>query len=438
MHTLRALAILLLTASAILIPENSLRVDAAQRSEDSRESIAAQSAEVLVDVVVTDRKNRPVAGLEAQDFRVFEEDAPQQIVSFKALQGADSRESSGAPAPNAATSTDVPAPRDRLPNLVVLLLDYSTTQFENQRLVRDAAVKYVQKRLQPNDYMAVFALNAGLRSLSGFTNDKAQLTAALETGSPVASALAAERAELSKGIVAGEVAAGASENVSTPAGLTDTEAVIARQSGDSFAALAMRMLAARITAQYTVLRSAIDQRQTRGVLTAVRAIARGVDSIQGRKSLVLFSEGFRVSPNLEGEPARRRRSWSKTDNSVQFPRESRHGRRGAGRARGLKEIRSLLCYTPPTCFPRGGRSNVPIFPSPDRSVLGPGVVEHDRGGGVESLTEPVPTSEYRAARHADICRCSVPVCHCNSRDGPGKSPRQLIFPAGASLRRSGL
>ncbi len=61
------------------------------------------------------------------------------------------------------------------------------------------------------------------------------------------------------------------------------------------------MLAQRIAAQYHTLRSALDKHQTREVLTAIRAIALGVKQIEGRKTLILFSQGFIVGHDIEEE-----------------------------------------------------------------------------------------------------------------------------------------
>jgi VWFA-related protein len=274
---------------------------AAGQSQSSSETIAARAAEVLVDVVVTDSQNRIVSDLSPRDFRVYEEGMPQAIASLELVQGGETRLISKPGARSPAGATGVQPSADRPANLVVLLLDYSTTEFENQKMVRDAAIKFIEKKLQPNDLLAILSLSSGLRTLSNFTGDKAQLISALQIGSVVASGMASERADLTRGIIAGELASGQGTFCSSPAGLDDAESVTARLSGNVGAALAERKFAERIAAQYTSLRSALDQRQTRNVLTAIRAIARGVEVIPGRKSLVLFSQGFPIAPQLEGQ-----------------------------------------------------------------------------------------------------------------------------------------
>lgn len=266
------------------------------------ETIRTQAAEVLVDVVVSDRKNRLVTDLNRQDFVIYEDGVAQEISSFLIYRGVpESLAPATAAQPAPAEVPSVPVRPSA--NLMIFLLDHSTTQFENQKLVRDAAIKYVEEKLQPNDLLAVFVLGAGLRFLTDFTSDKSRLLAALRTTDVTASALASERASLSGGIAAGQsVQVQLQGGGGTPAAPSGPGAAGAAAGlGARGAGQGVAMLAQRIAAQYFALRSSLDQRQTRNVLTAIRAIALGVKGIEGRKSLILFSEGFVVAPNLEGE-----------------------------------------------------------------------------------------------------------------------------------------
>lgn len=265
------------------------------------ESIKAQAVEVVVDAVVTDRRNRLVADLTADDFTVYEDGAPQKLASFEVRRGtAASRETSpraAAPAPAPAAETPSP-PR----TLTIILLDYSTTEFPNQRLVRDAASRYVRERMQPDELVAVFALGTSLRFLTDFTSDRDVLVAALKTRDVRGSALAGERTDLN------DIAAGRTGLTFALTGVPEPSvtsgpgaAGIASSMGGPASAAAEAMALRRIAAQYATLRSAMEQRQTRGVLTAIRAIALGVRHLEGRKSLLLFSQGFVVPQILWSE-----------------------------------------------------------------------------------------------------------------------------------------
>ncbi|NWG13378.1 MAG: VWA domain-containing protein [Acidobacteria bacterium] len=267
-------------------------------------TIRAQAAEVLVDAVVTDRRNRLVTTLKPEDFIVYEDGVEQRISSFRLAseRPAAAKPEPSEPAPPAPEAPK-PAPEASPPqfqNLTVLLLDYSTTQFQNQKLVQDAAVRYVNERLRPNDLMAVFVLGTSLRFLSDFTDDKETLLAALRSRDVTGSALAAERGSLSSGIAAARATRPAA---TTPAaGLSGPGAAASGASmGATGPGRAAAMMAARIEAQFIALQSALDQRMTRAVLTAIRAIAIGVGHIEGRKNLILFSQGFVVGEALEDQ-----------------------------------------------------------------------------------------------------------------------------------------
>ncbi len=273
-------------------------------------SIRAQSSEVLVDAIVTDKRNRLVMNLKPEDFVVYEDGVPQTIASFRIYRPESGAPVAAAPKP-AETAAPAPAPPPRpepapapatvMPNLTVVLLDYSTTEFQNQRLVREAAVKYVQERLRPNDFMAVFVLGSSLTFLTDFTNDKERLVAALSRRDAAGSAYAGERGAMNS-TIAGARSVMPSE---APAPSVASGTPGAAGAGAALSAYGSQqasvMAAGRIEAQYVALRSAMDRRQSRNVLTAIRAIALGVRHIEGRKSLVLFSQGFVVGEAIEEE-----------------------------------------------------------------------------------------------------------------------------------------
>src|SRR3954463_2332208 len=55
-----------------------------RQAPSQRPKFGTSTAAVLVDVVVRDKKGKPVAGLTAEDFAVFEDGVPQKIISCDA------------------------------------------------------------------------------------------------------------------------------------------------------------------------------------------------------------------------------------------------------------------------------------------------------------------------------------------------------------------
>ncbi len=291
----------------LLLPPASFFIQAQQpEAAQGQTSIREESSEVVVDAVVTDRKNHLVPNLSQQDFVIYEDGVPQGIGSFSIYRGLSERlekpTQPTATKEKTASAAIRPSAAAPMPNLIILLLDYSTTRFENEQLVRDASLRYVEQKLRPDDLMAVFVLGSGLHFLTNFTGDKSRLMAALKSKDLMGSALSTERASLSSGIDAGQAANLTNIDTSATSGVTTSgpgAAGAGAALGSGGPAMGQAMLAQRIAAQYQVLRSALDQFQTRAVLTAIRAIAEGVRQIEGRKTLILFSQGFVVGEAIE-------------------------------------------------------------------------------------------------------------------------------------------
>ncbi len=59
--------------------------------------IRTDAREVVVDLIVRDKKGNPVRDLTAEEVKVLEADAPQQIVSFRKVEGGELERLGGAP-----------------------------------------------------------------------------------------------------------------------------------------------------------------------------------------------------------------------------------------------------------------------------------------------------------------------------------------------------
>lgn len=255
----------------------------------------------MVDAIVTDKRNRPVINLKAEDFAVFENNVPQRITSVRLEQGAVQTVAPGTRGNQPASPASPSASRRAY---TMLLLDYSTTEFPNEKLVRDASLKYVQERLRLSDRMAVLVLGTSLRPLTPFTADKEVLSAALRTPDLRGTAMVADRAALNAeidrlySIAHPEAGVDASTTVTPAPGqsVSSTDIAAASSAGSD---RAERAAARRMLEAYSGMRSASDRDTTRAVLEAIKAIALGAQGIEGRKSLVIFSSGFVVDPVLQ-------------------------------------------------------------------------------------------------------------------------------------------
>jgi VWFA-related protein len=131
---------------------------------------------VLLDVVVTDHNDQPVAGLQKEDFEVLEEGKPQAIASFGEHKGVPPNRAAIAPLPpNFYTNYPLSKPTD---SVNVLVLDALNTPLGDQATVRQQMVSYL-KKIQPGPRLAIFTLLSRMRMVEGFTADPSVLLAAL-------------------------------------------------------------------------------------------------------------------------------------------------------------------------------------------------------------------------------------------------------------------
>ena len=159
---------------------------AQQQGADGTFTLKVQSDIVLTNVVVRDKKTGEVVkGLKASDFTILENGKPQKIASFD-YQNVDdaavlhekttvSGKASIADLlnGNGNFSAEPAALKDH--RLIVMFFDLSSMQPEDMDRAVDAAKDYVNKKMQPADLVALVSLDTSLSLDQDFTADKAVL-----------------------------------------------------------------------------------------------------------------------------------------------------------------------------------------------------------------------------------------------------------------------
>lgn len=140
-------------------------------------ALRVNSRAVLVDVVVTDGKGKPVTGLKQDAFTVTEQGKPQTVSFFE--------ENGNTPPPAPMEMPKLPpdvfsnfSPFPQPPAVNVFLLDSLNTPMENQSYVHSQALKFLESA-KPGTRAAVFTMGQVLRFIQGFTDDPSLLAAAL-------------------------------------------------------------------------------------------------------------------------------------------------------------------------------------------------------------------------------------------------------------------
>ena len=252
----------------------------------AQEKTAIQTAgeEVLVDVVVRDKKGRAVTNLPESAFTVLDEGTARQISSFRLVRGTEAVSSSGSGSATTAAQKLDPIRQIRLVSMIFDRLDQGERTF-----TRRAAVDLMNVELPQNVYVAVFALGNELRAIQGFTNKRDLLVQAIEKAtSKPSSQFSADSQQLRAEI----------EKMLGP-NQTGTQDLFSRQGqmAEGFELVMARSLVEMIS---------FDQRtemayEGRSTIWALLAAVRGQSALPGRKAIIYFSEGFAIPQGAEEE-----------------------------------------------------------------------------------------------------------------------------------------
>lgn len=219
---------------------------------------------VQADVIVTDKDGRRVADLRPEDFEVVEGGKKQQITHFSyhefggaAARPSEARDAAQTPSGGGPATTS-PLSRSQVRRTFALVVDDLGLSFESFGYVRKALRSFVEERMQPGDLVALIRTSSGAGASQQFTSDKRHLLALVDR---------------------------LSWNPKGRGGLSSVTTLNEASAGSDF----------RDTVQFT--EEAEESRAglySVGTFGAVGALVQSMADLPGRKSLVFFSEAFRL------------------------------------------------------------------------------------------------------------------------------------------------
>jgi VWFA-related protein len=133
---------------------------------------------VRVDVIVSDRKGAPLAGLTADDFEVLEDGKPQTIEQFRLVRVDGNAQPGDAPPRQIRSQYDeeTEAARDDVRIFVIFFDDYHTS-VGGALGVKEPLTRFVQQQLGPNDLVAIMYPLTPLDAVSLTRNHDAVVSA---------------------------------------------------------------------------------------------------------------------------------------------------------------------------------------------------------------------------------------------------------------------
>jgi VWFA-related protein len=253
-------------------------------------SFQAGGEEVVLDVVVRDKKNRAVNDLKAQDFEVTDNGEKRAIKSFRLVQGNE-----------AVSAAGTKTPLDPMRQVRLLTLIFDGLDNDGRRLSRDAGLSLLKNELQPNVYISVMAIDHALEAIQPFTNDRDLLKKAVQraTGgsSNFASDTARVRAQLQTMLGPNQAGQGLADQVdsmsdgssgqSGPAGAANGPAA----ANALMAKMMLRMLQSKEQDESTD--------QGRAKIAALLQVVKEQYSLPGRKTILYFTPGFQIPQGME-------------------------------------------------------------------------------------------------------------------------------------------
>jgi VWFA-related protein len=247
--------------------------------DDDTDTLKISTTLIQADVTVTDKKGNVVTDLKPEEFEVYENGKKQTITNFSFVSVTKPTETRNPrpskPDRNALAIPSAKLKAEQVRRTYALVVDDLGLSFENVSKVRQSLRKFVNEQMQPGDLVAILRTGSGIGTLQSFTFDKNQLLAAIEKvrwnsqGRSGISAIAPVKQGTVKDSLIGQI----------------------DMNGNSRAAEG-------IDADRDFEKQVEGFRQENfaiGTLGGLSYIIRGMVQLPGRKSLLLFSEGFTLT-----------------------------------------------------------------------------------------------------------------------------------------------
>ncbi len=275
------------TASAQHAPQ------AAQPQQPSAQqpTFGATTQEVLLDVIIRDRKGRPVRDLTADEVEVLDAGSPVRVRSFRFIEGkGDERSPEAAPARR--PGVEQPA-FDPLRQIRLVTLVFDRLSVNGRRLFRQAALDLLGSAPEQNLYFSVFCIDQRLQVLQQFTADRGALERAVARAlSGSYSQFASESAAIQTQLEASGAADAAA--ASSAASGRETQGGSGVGEAQSAAVLARMQLNSLLFSQ-----SMSGTQESRNSIFALMGLVKEQSRLPGRKMLLYFSESFKIPESVQ-------------------------------------------------------------------------------------------------------------------------------------------
>ena len=262
---------------------------------DQTPRIQVGTEEVVLDVVVRDKKGKLLNDLKESDFSISDNGEPRTIKSFRLIQGTEAV--SGGVGGSAAS---VPKQLDPLRQLRLITLVFQGIDANSAKLARDAATQLLKSELAQNVYVSVMFIDNKLEAIQAFTNDRDLLKRGIDIATtPMTNHVGDNnRVRQQLSVLLGQPESNGDASVAhttSPVGDVATP-TNGSPNGSAMAAAAMQEM------MYNIMQSAAADIQTqwsRGTVYPLLDLVKEQYRLPGRKTILYFSPGFPLGQDTE-------------------------------------------------------------------------------------------------------------------------------------------
>lgn len=143
------------------------------------ETVKISTSLIQVDVTVSDKNGKIITDLKPEDFEIFENGEKQEITNFSFVS-AESENSTAARNNVRNPPLNAPIRPEQVRRTIALVVDDLTITYERFGYVKKALKEFVDRQMRDGDFVAIARTGGSIGILEQFTSDRRQLYAAIE------------------------------------------------------------------------------------------------------------------------------------------------------------------------------------------------------------------------------------------------------------------
>jgi len=277
-----------------------------QTPQNQDDVIRVRSNEVRLDVVVKDKKGRPVKDLNANDFEVLEDGVSQKIASFRFVNREGPEETPANRATGESNTGSQPAAptvgsKRTTPGVIALVFDRLSP--EARALAKKAGLAYANEGMAGGDFTGVFRIDLSLNTVQPFTDNAELVKAAIESATGASGSTYASSAQRTRDLADRSSALdrqmdSAQATAATAGAGGDQSGAAAAGQAAGQAAVAQKLveMESNILQQFEAL-----ERDQQGFATvnSLLAVINPMRNLPGRKTIIFFSEGIALPTSVQ-------------------------------------------------------------------------------------------------------------------------------------------